>query len=749
MKEGRRAKVAGRRRKRAAFMMGGIVFGFSVGKAAAGELLGPRLLGGAGSSRCNGTMTGLLQAVKTKLRTRRRRRMEGLLAKDRQQNREGKIVAGQGKGKSRKKERDGSRAEIVTGRGTTTALFLRVSPPSLSLFVGREVTACMDNIGPRPFLFLLLTLMILAKSLELEKKYGIRLATYAQLLRAARRMTKSNPTQIFCSNFFAVFSAVVVSEIPLVTLSWALGRLCCLRTNANSSVIGRVNRPLSHKNYKSLSSSSESHRASSIPNRLFLSFLSDGEMKINLILSKYGGGEIGVSSASCHFGLACGISPARSDPQNASIAFAKEVVVSLLPCDSFKGKKHFAFQLSPAMTAFSCIQRSWTCSDLGRTRPADPTSRDKITTTTEGSTEEWSWPCYISTSPRWRPHAWYHSVPRDPRDLIHPGLMPQMNVYEFAQRHPKDGNLQCNNNTWSFLFAKHNATLPQLKIPPTFVFVPVRSWRTGSFSLSLLRPTDTCHYLPGISPVFVPSERPGNNNRGRACILLGTTAPFVSVASHYRFPFRLPSFPYRTLPSLPLQVLHIISLLKAGSVKCIIIRPCRLSAVILPGLPMIFTAVVRSNSVTLSFFSLYQFQPDATSPCLNSQEIKDRHDTMNPYALLYLALLYLSCPDYRYNYDNDDDDDNAPSPMTHQENTKANAQQSSRRLVPPPSPFPLPPRSEIRIRHAAMQSESRSRGVVDYLKPGSEKLARNRPQLRFFLLVSTSFVPPEASQVLL
>ncbi|KAI3531065.1 uncharacterized protein CCOS01_05928 [Colletotrichum costaricense] len=54
-------------------------------------------------------------------------------------------------------------------------------------------------------------------------------------------------------------------------------------------------------------------------------------MKINLILSKYGDGEIGVSSASCHFGLARGISPARSDPQNASIAFAKEVVSQIQP----------------------------------------------------------------------------------------------------------------------------------------------------------------------------------------------------------------------------------------------------------------------------------------------------------------------------------------------------------------------------------------------------------------------------------
>ncbi|KAK1700424.1 hypothetical protein BDP55DRAFT_642893 [Colletotrichum godetiae] len=42
-------------------------------------------------------------------------------------------------------------------------------------------------------------------------------------------------------------------------------------------------------------------------------------MNVNLILSKYGDGKIGVFSASCHFGLACGVSPARNDPQNGTL----------------------------------------------------------------------------------------------------------------------------------------------------------------------------------------------------------------------------------------------------------------------------------------------------------------------------------------------------------------------------------------------------------------------------------------------
>lgn len=124
--------------------------------------------------------------------------------------------------------------------------------------------------------------------------------------------------------------------------------------------------------------------------------------------------------------------------------------------------------------------------------------------------------------------------------------------------------------------------------PPTFFFALVRPWRTElsfSLSVSLFRTTDnTCHYLPGISPVFVPfgsrtrgynvqgRRRPGNSNRGWACILLGTavccrchchtlpsrlsqshltTSHFLGPPQPYpkRFLFRLPSFPCHTLPS--------------------------------------------------------------------------------------------------------------------------------------------------------------------------------------------------------
>ncbi|UQC85058.1 uncharacterized protein CLUP02_10554 [Colletotrichum lupini] len=263
----------------------------------------------------------------------------------------------------------------------------------------------------------------------------------------------------------------------------------------------------------------------------------------------------------------------------------------------------------PAMTAFSCIQRSWTCSDLGRTRPADPTSRDKITTTTEGSTEDFSQmaSCHrpLAASAQ---HACYHSIPRGPRDLVHvrptleikinPGLMPRHpSLYVSARL--TGGMETCN-------FAKHNATLPQLKIPPTFVFVPVRSWPVCLSRISL-----RLNFLDLFSPI--PRGFPSDFQAFH-------TASFPVSPSRKRREFAV---------TVDRDSRSSVSLLHSRDIG-IIIRPCRLSAVILPGLPMyvpattgrIFTAVVRSNSAYISF--------------------TDRH------------------------HDNDDDDDNAPSPMTHQ-----------------------------------------------------------------------------------